>query len=152
MLKIKNIKMLDLLGSVKGNLYNTILSTFHIIVPKIASNFVRTVCRRATYRFKCNPLHVSPDHISRYLSFITTIFNSLITSNHVPTTFKRAKVTTILLKPTLDLLDIKNYWPVSLFSFDSNEADSSPSMCYRLHNQLILYLLESSLAFKWIIL
>ncbi|KAK3571347.1 hypothetical protein QTP86_008272 [Hemibagrus guttatus] len=52
---------------------------------------------------------ISPD----LLSFITTVINGSLTSGHVPTVFKKARVIPILKKPTLDPADISNYRPES---------------------------------------
>ncbi|KAK3511618.1 hypothetical protein QTP70_012969 [Hemibagrus guttatus] len=56
---------------------------------------------------------ISPD----LLPFITTVINGSLTSGHVPTAFKKARVIPILKKPALDPSDISNYRPVSLLSF-----------------------------------
>ncbi|KAK3508656.1 hypothetical protein QTP70_003100 [Hemibagrus guttatus] len=56
---------------------------------------------------------ISPD----LLPFITTVINGSLTSGHVPTVFKKARVIPILKKPALDPSDISNYRPVSLLSF-----------------------------------
>ncbi|KAK3569960.1 hypothetical protein QTP86_007791 [Hemibagrus guttatus] len=48
---------------------------------------------------------ISPD----LLPFITTVINGSITSGHVPTAFKKARVIPILKKPALDPSDISNY-------------------------------------------
>ncbi|MCJ8736298.1 hypothetical protein PDJAM_G00257360 [Pangasius djambal] len=45
------------------------------------------------------------------LPFITTIVNGSLTSGHVPTSFKKARVIPILKKPSLDPSDISNYRP-----------------------------------------
>ncbi|KAK3568177.1 hypothetical protein QTP86_034106 [Hemibagrus guttatus] len=58
---------------------------------------------------------ISPD----LLPFITTVINGTLTSGHVPTVFKKARVIPILKKPALDPSDISNYRPVSLLSFHS---------------------------------
>ncbi|KAK3508378.1 hypothetical protein QTP70_025793, partial [Hemibagrus guttatus] len=52
---------------------------------------------------------ISPD----LLPFITTVINGSLTSGHVPTVFKKAKVIPILKKPALDRSDISNYRPES---------------------------------------
>ncbi|MCJ8746228.1 hypothetical protein PDJAM_G00139370 [Pangasius djambal] len=56
------------------------------------------------------------------LPFITTIINGSITSGHVPTSFKRARVIPILKKPTLDLSDNSNYRPSGFKPAHSTEA------------------------------
>ncbi|KAK3553381.1 hypothetical protein QTP70_003544 [Hemibagrus guttatus] len=50
---------------------------------------------------------ISPD----LLPFITTVINGSLTSGHVPTVFKKARVIPILKKPALDPSDISNYRP-----------------------------------------
>ncbi|KAK3520976.1 hypothetical protein QTP86_011334 [Hemibagrus guttatus] len=50
---------------------------------------------------------ISPD----LLLFITTVINGSLTSGHVPTVFKKARVIPILKKSTLDPSDISNYRP-----------------------------------------
>ncbi|KAK3514263.1 hypothetical protein QTP70_012100 [Hemibagrus guttatus] len=52
---------------------------------------------------------ISPD----LLLFITTVINGSLTSGHVPTVFKKARVIPILKKSTLDPSDISNYRPES---------------------------------------
>ncbi|KAK3575267.1 hypothetical protein QTP86_023385, partial [Hemibagrus guttatus] len=52
---------------------------------------------------------ISPD----LLPFITTVINGSLTSGHVPTVFKKARVIPILKKPALDPSDISNYRPES---------------------------------------
>ncbi|KAK3545540.1 hypothetical protein QTP70_008077 [Hemibagrus guttatus] len=52
---------------------------------------------------------ISPD----LLPFITTVINGSLTSGHVTTVFKKARVIPILKKPALDLSDISNYRPES---------------------------------------
>ncbi|KAK3556650.1 hypothetical protein QTP70_011297 [Hemibagrus guttatus] len=56
---------------------------------------------------------ISPD----LLPVITTVINGSLTSGHVPTVFKIARVIPILKKPALNPSDISNYRPVSLLSF-----------------------------------
>ncbi|KAK3568676.1 hypothetical protein QTP86_012870 [Hemibagrus guttatus] len=51
---------------------------------------------------------ISPD----LLPFITTVINGSLTSGHVPTAFKKARVIPILKKPALDPSDISNYRPL----------------------------------------
>ncbi|KAK3575211.1 hypothetical protein QTP86_022002, partial [Hemibagrus guttatus] len=51
---------------------------------------------------------ISPD----LLPFITSV-NGSLTSGHVPTVFKKARVIPILKKPALDPSDISNYRPIS---------------------------------------
>ncbi|KAK3546125.1 hypothetical protein QTP70_023533, partial [Hemibagrus guttatus] len=55
---------------------------------------------------------ISPD----LLPFITTVINGSLTSGHVPTAFKKARVIPILKKPALDPSDISNYRPISQMS------------------------------------
>ncbi|KAK3523833.1 hypothetical protein QTP70_010443 [Hemibagrus guttatus] len=73
------------------------------------------------------------------LPFITPFINGSITSGHVPTAFKKAKVIPILKKPALDPSDISNYSLVSLLSFLSKILE-----CI-VYNQLSDYLLQNNL-------
>ncbi|KAK3547668.1 hypothetical protein QTP86_026916 [Hemibagrus guttatus] len=59
---------------------------------------------------------ISPD----LLPFITTVINGSITSGHVPTAFKKARVIPILKNPALDPSDISNYRPNNLH--DPNQS------------------------------
>ncbi|KAK3507292.1 hypothetical protein QTP70_013547 [Hemibagrus guttatus] len=59
---------------------------------------------------------ISPD----LLPFITTVINGSLTSGHVPTAFKKARVIPILKKPALDPSDISNYRPNNLH--DPNQS------------------------------
>ncbi|KAK3537312.1 hypothetical protein QTP70_007183 [Hemibagrus guttatus] len=54
------------------------------------------------------------------LPFITTVINGSLTSGHVPTVFKKARVIPILKKPALDPSDISNYRPNNLH--DPNQS------------------------------
>ncbi|KAK3572797.1 hypothetical protein QTP86_007400 [Hemibagrus guttatus] len=78
---------------------------------------------------------ISPD----LLLFITTVINGSLTSGHVPTVFKKARVIPILKKPALDPSDISNYRPVSLLSFLSKILERV--VC----NQLSDYLMQNNL-------
>ncbi|KAK3534988.1 hypothetical protein QTP70_001943 [Hemibagrus guttatus] len=78
---------------------------------------------------------ISPD----LLPFITTVTNGSLTSGHVPTAFKKARVIPILKKPALDPSDISNYRPVSLLSFLSEILERI------VYNQLSDYLLQNNL-------
>ncbi|KAK3560392.1 hypothetical protein QTP86_008484 [Hemibagrus guttatus] len=78
---------------------------------------------------------ISPD----LLPFITTVINGSLTSGHVPTAFKKARVIPILKKPALDPSDISNYRPVSLLSFLSKILERI--VC----NQLSDYLMQNNL-------
>ncbi|KAK3506599.1 hypothetical protein QTP70_010866 [Hemibagrus guttatus] len=78
---------------------------------------------------------ISPD----LLPFITTVINGSLTSGHVPTAFKKARVIPILKKPALDPSDISNYRPVSLLSFLSKILECV--VC----NQLSDYLMQNNL-------
>ncbi|KAK3517526.1 hypothetical protein QTP70_012612 [Hemibagrus guttatus] len=78
---------------------------------------------------------ISPD----LLPFITTVINGSLTSAHVPTAFKKARVIPILKKPALDPSDISNYRPVSLLSFLSKILERV--VC----NQLSDYLMQNNL-------
>ncbi|KAK3564212.1 hypothetical protein QTP86_011191 [Hemibagrus guttatus] len=59
---------------------------------------------------------ISPDLVP----FITTVINGSLTSGHVPTVFKKARVIPILKKPALDPSDISNYRPNNLH--DPNQS------------------------------
>ncbi|KAK3541957.1 hypothetical protein QTP86_008151 [Hemibagrus guttatus] len=59
---------------------------------------------------------ISPD----LLPFITTVINGSLTSGHIPTAFKKARVIPILKKPALDPSDISNYRPNNLH--DPNQS------------------------------
>ncbi|KAK3511469.1 hypothetical protein QTP70_008968 [Hemibagrus guttatus] len=78
---------------------------------------------------------ISPD----LLPFITTVINGSLTSGHVPTVFKKARVIPILKKPALDPSDISNYRPVSFLSFLSKILERV--VC----NQLSDYLMQNNL-------
>ncbi|KAK3572482.1 hypothetical protein QTP86_033908 [Hemibagrus guttatus] len=78
---------------------------------------------------------ISPD----LLPFITTVINESLTSGHVPTVFKKARVIPILKRPALDPSDISNYRPVSLLSFLSEILERV--VC----NQLSDYLMQNNL-------
>ncbi|KAK3530753.1 hypothetical protein QTP70_000807 [Hemibagrus guttatus] len=78
---------------------------------------------------------ISPD----LLPFITTVINGSLTSGHVPTVFKKARVIPILKKPALDPSDISNYRLVSLLSFLSKILERV--VC----NQLSDYLMQNNL-------
>ncbi|KAK3522511.1 hypothetical protein QTP86_017045, partial [Hemibagrus guttatus] len=78
---------------------------------------------------------ISPD----LLPFITTVINGSLTSGHVPTAFKKARVIPILKKAALDPSDISNYRPVSLLSFLSKILERV--VC----NQLSDYLMQNNL-------
>ncbi|KAK3545514.1 hypothetical protein QTP70_007753 [Hemibagrus guttatus] len=54
------------------------------------------------------------------LAFITIVINGSITSDHVPTVFKKARVVPKLKKPALDPSDISNYRPNNLH--DPNQS------------------------------
>ncbi|KAK3516089.1 hypothetical protein QTP70_005333 [Hemibagrus guttatus] len=88
-----------------------------------------------------DPIHsdmlqtISPD----LLPFITTVINGSLTSGHIPTVFKKARVIPILKKPALDPSDISNYRPVSLLSFLSKILERV--VC----NQLSDYLMQNNL-------
>ncbi|KAK3514194.1 hypothetical protein QTP70_009110 [Hemibagrus guttatus] len=61
---------------------------------------------------------ISPD----LLPFITTVINGSLTSGHVPTVFKKARVIAILKKPALDPSDIINYSIRRIRPFLSTQA------------------------------
>ncbi|KAK3537231.1 hypothetical protein QTP70_003600 [Hemibagrus guttatus] len=85
------------------------------------------------------PLCSRPSHLTSMMLFITTVINGSITSGHVPTAFKKARVIPILKKPALDPSDISNYRPVSLLSFLSKILERI------VYNQLSDYLLLNNL-------
>ncbi|KAK3521456.1 hypothetical protein QTP70_005786 [Hemibagrus guttatus] len=76
--------------------------------PKILPLFTQ---RRLRGSARPSPMlqTISPD----LLPFITTVINGSLTSGHVPTAFKKARVIPILKKPALDPSDISNYRPES---------------------------------------
>ncbi|KAK3517289.1 hypothetical protein QTP70_002930 [Hemibagrus guttatus] len=78
---------------------------------------------------------ISPD----LLPFITKVINGSLTSGHIPTAFKKARVIPTLKKPALDSSDISNYRPVSLLSFLSKILERV--VC----NQLSDYLMQNNL-------
>ncbi|KAK3570014.1 hypothetical protein QTP86_009166 [Hemibagrus guttatus] len=77
---------------------------------------------------------ISPD----LLSFITTVINGSLTSGHVPTVFKKARVIPILKRPALNPSEISNYRLVSLLSFLSKILERI--VC----NQLSDYLMQNN--------
>ncbi|KAK3539398.1 hypothetical protein QTP70_006301 [Hemibagrus guttatus] len=98
--------------------------------------------------WSCNPTTCPLDPISsamlqtfspELLPFITTVINGSLTSAHVPTVFKKARVIPILKKPALDPSDISNYRSVSLLSFLSKILKRV--VC----NQLSDYLMQNNL-------
>ncbi|KAK3513801.1 hypothetical protein QTP70_028874 [Hemibagrus guttatus] len=108
----------------------------------VASEVVLQITR------SCNPTTCPPDPIPSamlqtispdLLPFITTVINGSLTSGHVPTAFKKARVIPILKKPALDPSDISNYRPVSLLSFLSKILERI--VC----NQLSDYLMQNNL-------
>ncbi|KAK3515916.1 hypothetical protein QTP86_004964, partial [Hemibagrus guttatus] len=80
-----------------------------------------------------------PNGSNPFSYVITTVINGSLTSGHVPTAFKKARVIPILKKPALDPSDISNYRPVSLLSFLSKILDRV--VC----NQLSDYLMQNNL-------
>ncbi|KAK3545793.1 hypothetical protein QTP70_013127 [Hemibagrus guttatus] len=74
-------------------------------------------CRSAP-PLSCGPMlqTISPE----LLPFITTVINGSLTSGHIPTVFKKARVIPILKKPALDPSDISNYRPNNLH--DPNQS------------------------------
>uniref|UniRef100_A0AAY4ENN7 Reverse transcriptase domain-containing protein n=1 Tax=Denticeps clupeoides TaxID=299321 RepID=A0AAY4ENN7_9TELE len=78
---------------------------------------------------------ISPDLIP----FTSYIINGSISSGHVPSAFKTARVLPILKKPTADPTDINNYRPVSLLSFLSKILERC------VYNQLSLHLSQNNL-------
>ncbi|KAK3518316.1 hypothetical protein QTP86_003620, partial [Hemibagrus guttatus] len=82
---------------------------------------------------------VAAEEMPDLLPFITTVINGSLTSGHVPTAFKKARVIPILKKPALDPSDISNYRPASLLSFLSKNFECV--VC----NQLSDYLMQNNL-------
>uniref|UniRef100_A0A8B9I1J1 Reverse transcriptase domain-containing protein n=1 Tax=Astyanax mexicanus TaxID=7994 RepID=A0A8B9I1J1_ASTMX len=76
---------------------------------------------------------------SDLLPFITHIINTSLSSGHVPSTFKTARLVPILRKPTPDRLYVGNYRPASLLSFLSKVLKPS------VYNQLSLFLTQNNL-------
>ncbi|KAK3562981.1 hypothetical protein QTP86_013199 [Hemibagrus guttatus] len=66
---------------------------------------------------------ISPD----LLPFITTVINGSLTSGHLPTVFKKARVIPILKKPALDPSEISNYSPNNLH--DPNQSGFKAAHC-----------------------
>ncbi|XP_064191712.1 dual specificity mitogen-activated protein kinase kinase 5 isoform X2 [Anguilla rostrata] len=60
---------------------------------------------------------------SELLPYLSSIVNSSLSSGHVPSVFKTARVTPLLKKPTLDPSDVANYRPVSLLPFLSKTLE-----------------------------
>ncbi|KAK3509085.1 hypothetical protein QTP70_020295, partial [Hemibagrus guttatus] len=97
---------------------------------------------------------ISPD----LLPFITTVITGPLTSGHVPTVFKKARVIPILKKPALDPSDISNYRPNNLPNQSGFKATHSTetallAVTEKLHAarsaklSFVLILLELSAAF-----
>ncbi|KAJ8381300.1 hypothetical protein SKAU_G00020780, partial [Synaphobranchus kaupii] len=78
---------------------------------------------------------ITPD----ILPFVTSLVNSSLTSGCFPSSFKRAYITPILKKPTLDPSNIQNYRPVSLLPFLSKTIERAVS------NQLSSFLTQNNL-------
>ncbi|KAK3537498.1 hypothetical protein QTP70_012127 [Hemibagrus guttatus] len=74
----------------KGFANYSVLQSYHLPLDPIPSAMLQTI---------------SPD----LLPFITTVINGFLTSGHVPTVFKKARVIPKLKKPALDPSDISNY-------------------------------------------
>ncbi|KAK3548640.1 hypothetical protein QTP70_015938, partial [Hemibagrus guttatus] len=93
----------------------TVLGDFNLPSDKLQSSGLLALLHSFSLSFNsCPPTHkggnvldltISPD----LLPFITTVINGSITSGHVPTAFKKARVIPILKKPALDPSDISNY-------------------------------------------
>ncbi|KAK3563662.1 hypothetical protein QTP86_033500, partial [Hemibagrus guttatus] len=101
------------------HIFNHHLVSFTIILPVLpkSAEEVLQIIR------SCNPTTCPLDPIPStmlhtispvLLPFITTVINGSLTSGHVPTAFKKARVIPILKKPALDPSDISNYRPNNL--------------------------------------
>ena len=66
---------------------------------------------------------ITPD----ILPFITSLVNSSLSSGCFPSSFKKAYITPLLKKPTLDPSTIQNYRPVSLLPFLSKTIERAAS-------------------------
>ena len=78
---------------------------------------------------------ITPD----ILPFITSLFNSSLSSGCFPSSFKKAYITPLLKKPTLDPSTIQNYRPVSLLPFLSKKIERAAS------NQLSAFFSQNNL-------
>ena len=61
------------------------------------------------------------------LPFITSLVNSSLSSGCFPSSFKKAYITPLPKKPTLDPSNIQNYRPVSLLPFLSKTIERAAS-------------------------
>ena len=70
---------------------------------------------------------IAPD----ILPFITSLVNSSLSSGCFPSSFKKAYITPLLKKPTMDPSTIQNYRPVSLlqFLYKTIERAASNQLC-----------------------
>ncbi|XP_064164913.1 uncharacterized protein LOC135239856 [Anguilla rostrata] len=73
------------------------------------------------------------------LPFVASLVNSSLSSGCFPSSFKKAHITPLLKKPTLDPSVIQNYRPVSLLPFLSKTLERAAS------NQLSAYFSENNL-------
>ena len=78
---------------------------------------------------------ITPD----ILPFITSLVNSSLSSGCFPSSFKKAYITPLLKKPTLDPSTIQNYRPVSLLPFLSKTIERAAS------NQLSAFFSQNNL-------
>ncbi|KAK3506182.1 hypothetical protein QTP70_003066 [Hemibagrus guttatus] len=129
-------------------LYNIFLSLLNPPAPALHYSFIDAALNCTEIIWSCNPttcpLEPIPSAILQtilpdLLPFITTVINGSLTSGHVPTIFKKARVIPILKKPALDPSDISNYRPVSLLSFPSK------ILKHVVCNQLSDYLMQNNL-------
>ena len=65
------------------------------------------------------PTFILRDCIDAVLPFLTGMVNASLREGYLPASQKKAVVTPLLKKPSLDAQDIKNYRPVSNLSFVS---------------------------------
>ena len=78
---------------------------------------------------------ITPD----ILPYITSLVNSSLSSGCFPSSFKKAYITPLLKKPTLDPSTIQNYRPVSLLPFLSKTIERAAS------NQLSAFFSQNNL-------
>ncbi|KAJ8372623.1 hypothetical protein AAFF_G00280880, partial [Aldrovandia affinis] len=77
--------------------------------------------------------------IPNIIPFVTSLVNSSLSSGCFPSPFKRAHITPLLKKPSLDPSVIQNYRPVSLLPFLSKTFERATS------NQLSAFFTENNL-------
>lgn len=100
-----------------------------IVSSLLSENILQVIlsCNRTTCPL--DPIrYTMPQTMSQdLLPFGSTIFNDSITTGHVPTVSKTARVIPILKKATPDTSNISNYQPVSFPSFLSITLSSTLS-------------------------